>query len=155
MSARILVAGIGNVFFGDDAFGVVVARALAARPLPEGVTVVDFGIRGYDLALAMLDGVDEVVLVDAVARGGAPGTLYVLEVDAALETASLDGHGLGPARVLELVKAWRGTLPPVRLVGCEPGRIGFDEDGAMALSPPVAAAVPGALELVEGLVTHA
>ncbi|PCC70434.1 hydrogenase maturation protease [Nannocystis exedens] len=155
MTGLTLVAGIGNVFFGDDGFGVAVARRLAARPLPDDVRVVDFGIRGYDLALAMLDPYQQVVIVDAVARGGAPGTLYVLELEAARATSSVDGHGLGPARVLELVLAWSGRLPPVRLVGCESARVDFAADGAMRLTPAVAAAVDGAVELVEGLVARA
>src|SRR6266853_193590 len=76
---RVLIAGVGNIFLGDDAFGVEVAQRLARRPLPEGVRVVDFGIRGLDLAYALLDRYEAVVLVDAAPRGGAPGTIYVLE----------------------------------------------------------------------------
>ena len=75
----ILIAGIGNIFFGDDAFGVEVVRRLAARPLPAGVVVKDFGIRGFDLACALQDGYDAVILVDAMQRGAPPGTLHVLE----------------------------------------------------------------------------
>src|SRR6516225_7125141 len=78
---RILVAGIGNIFLGDDAFGVEVARRLAARPQPDGVRVADFGIRGIDLTYALLDGYETVILVDATPRGGQPGTLYVIEPD--------------------------------------------------------------------------
>ncbi|MGH7848434.1 MAG: hydrogenase maturation protease, partial [Candidatus Binatia bacterium] len=74
--AKILVAGIGNIFLGDDGFGVEVARELAKRKLPESVRVVDFGIRGFDLAYALLDGYDLTILVDAAPRGGLPGTLY-------------------------------------------------------------------------------
>ena len=77
--ARILIAGIGNIFLGDDAFGVEVARRLVRRRLPDGVRVVDFGIRGLDLTYALLDGYEAVILVDAAPRGGPPGTLYVLE----------------------------------------------------------------------------
>jgi len=150
---RILVAGIGNVFFGDDGFGVEVARRLGARPLPDGVDVADFGIRGIDLAYALLDGYAAAILVDATPRGGAPGTLYVLdpEVDA-LETAPLpDTHALGPAAILGLVRALCDGLPTLRIVGCEP--VGADADElTMALSGPVAAAVDEAVALVEGLV---
>src|ERR1700734_1751902 len=78
---RILIAGIGNIFLGDDAFGSEVARRLAARPMPDGVKVVDFGIRGFDLTYALLDGSDATILVDATPRGGPPGTLYVIEPD--------------------------------------------------------------------------
>src|SRR6516162_9596523 len=108
---RILVAGVGNIFLGDDAFGVEVAQRLMPRPQPEGVRVVDFGIRGLDLAYTLLDGYEAVVLVDAAPRGGTPGTLYVLEPDLESLTSSDEGapmietHNLHPARVLRLVAA--------------------------------------------------
>jgi hydrogenase maturation protease len=78
---RILIACIGNIFLGDDGFGVEVARHLITRSYPEGVQVVDFGIRGMDLAYALLDDYDELVLVDGIARGSSPGTLYLIEPD--------------------------------------------------------------------------
>src|SRR4051794_33940377 len=101
MPPRVLVAGIGNIFLGDDAFGVEVAQHLARREWPDGVRVVDFGIRGLDLTYALLDGYEVVILVDALPRGGQPGTLYVLEPDrAALEPGEggpmVEGHGLDP-----------------------------------------------------------
>src|SRR5205085_1568015 len=122
---RILVAGIGNIFFGDDAFGVEVVRRLARRPLPEGVRVVDFGIRGFDLACALLDDCDAAILVDAVHRGGAPGTLRVIEPDlgAPADPASgerIQTHGLTPAQVFRLVRTMGGEPRGVYLVGCEP-----------------------------------
>ena len=80
-SPRILVAGVGNVFFGDDGFGVEVARRLLERRWPETVTIRDFGIRGLDFAYALLGGYDAAILVDTVRRGRDPGTLYVLEVE--------------------------------------------------------------------------
>lgn len=80
VSGRTLIAGIGNVFLGDDGFGVETLRALSAHPLPQHVEAVDFGVRGVHLAYQLLDGYDTVVLVDATARGGAPGTLYLIEV---------------------------------------------------------------------------
>ncbi|MDQ3686285.1 MAG: hydrogenase maturation protease, partial [Acidobacteriota bacterium] len=55
---RILIAGIGNIFLGDDAFGCEVAQRLSGRTLPDEVRVVDFGIRGLDLAYALMDGYD-------------------------------------------------------------------------------------------------
>src|SRR5262245_7669015 len=122
---RILIAGVGNIFFGDDAFGVEVARRLAERPLPEGVTVVDFGTRGLDLTYALLDGYEAVILVDAAPRGGAPGTLYVLEPDP--EQVGPDQpvpmgelHGLEPHKVLRLARAPGGPVERVVIVGCEP-----------------------------------
>ena len=155
---RILVAGIGNLFRGDDAFGVEVAHRLAARPLPPGVRVVDFGIRGLDLAYAILDGYDVVILVDAISRGGAPGTLCVLEPDpedpATLPDRgqAVDGHGMDLPAVFHLVRALGGTLPPLYLVGCEPAALGSEEDGALGLSEPVLAAVGGAIGLVEAVI---
>src|SRR5947209_14937351 len=103
---RVLVAGVGNIFLGDDAFGPEVARRLARRELPEGARVVDFGIRGLDLTYALLDGYEAVVLVDAAPRGGPPGTLYVLDVagegSADTEGAApvIEAHGMDPVKVL-------------------------------------------------------
>src|SRR6202030_732892 len=81
MKERILIAGIGNIFLGDDAFGVEVVRRLAARKLPDAIRVVDFGIRGFDLAYALMEGYEITILVDATPRGGQPGTLYTIEPD--------------------------------------------------------------------------
>lgn len=113
MNARVLVAGIGNVFLGDDGFGVESVRALAEHPLPEGVEVVDFGVRGVHLAYQLLDGYDTLLLLDATARGGEPGTLYLIEADGSTgpETADagappppvLDGHHMSPDAVLALL----------------------------------------------------
>jgi hydrogenase maturation protease len=152
---RLLVAGIGNIFLGDDAFGVEVVRRLAHRPLPEGVRVTDFGIRGFDLACALVDGYDGAILVDAVRRGGAPGTLYVLELTGdAPGVVSADGHRLDPASALRLAHAL-GQLPArLRLVGCEPSRLVAAEDEATGLSPAVAAAVEHAMRLVESVLVE-
>ena len=114
---RILIAGIGNIFLGDDAFGVEVAQRLAKRPLPEGVRVVDFGIRGIDLTYALLEGVDVAILVDAVPRGEAPGTVYLIEPEAGPDVNDadegsllLEAHNLDPARVLRLVRSQGGAF---------------------------------------------
>jgi hydrogenase maturation protease len=163
MTARLLVAGIGNIFLGDDAFGVEVVRLLAGRPLPEGVRVADFGIRGFDLACALLDGCEGAILVDALQRGEAPGTLCVLEPDLAeleAQPAAVEMHGLHPAKVLRLVLALGGRLrrggpagrSSVLIVGCEPATFGSEEEPAMGLSPAVQAAVAPAADMVEGLV---
>lgn len=157
--ARILVAGIGNLFLGDDAFGLAVVRRLAGRPLPEGVLVADFGIRGFDLACALLDGYDLVVLIDATRRGGPPGTLYLIEPDAeAISRADGDAitggaHGLDPVKALQWARAMGGNLPPLRLIGCEPATFGSEQptDG---LSPAVEAAVEEAVALVESVVVE-
>jgi hydrogenase maturation protease len=149
---RILVAGIGNIFFGDDGFGVEVSRRLAGRPLPEGVRVADFGIRGIDLTYALLDGWDAAILVDAAPRGGRPGTLYVLEPQLDADArASLEPHGMDPAKVLALVREMGGTPPLLRVVACEPGQGGEFE---MGLSPAVEAAVDPAVALVEDLLAQ-
>jgi len=150
---RVLVAGIGNVLFGDDGFGPAVASALLERGVvPPQVTVADFGIRGFDLTYALLDGWEAVVLVDVTRRGGAPGTLYLVEPDtdalARSEPATVDMHGMHPARVLSLVRAMGGDLRWIRLVGCEPETVGEVEGMEMKLSPPVAAAVEPAIDMV-------
>ncbi len=153
-SPRILVAGIGNVFLADDGFGVAVADRLWRRQLPAGVEVVDFGIRGMDLAFAMQDGYDAVILLDATPRGQAPGTLYVIEVDQDEEgEVTVDGHGMDPVAVMGLVRTFGGTPPPTYVVGCEPQtRMSADDEEIVAqLSVPVAAALDPAVQLVESL----
>ena len=151
MNPRILIAGIGNVFLGDDAFGVEVVRRLADRRLPEGVRVLDFGIRSFDLASALLDGYDAAILVDALSRGKEPGTLYVLEPDlnSADDTPVIPAHDLDPAKVFRLVQALGGRLPWLRVLGCEPASL---EPGLMELSEPVQLAVAQALGILETLV---
>lgn len=155
-SARVLVAGVGNVFLGDDAFGVEVVRQLARRPQPAGVRVIDFGIRGLDLTYALLDGYEAVVLVDATPRGGSPGTLYVLEVEPPVEAGAaeptVEGHNLDPARVLRLAAAMGSPVRRLLVVGCEPGPPGDVEEMAAGLSEPVRAAAGEAVGLVESLV---
>ncbi len=155
---RILIAGIGNIFLGDDAFGSEVARRMSHHPLPDGVRVVDFGIRGLDLAYALLDDPDATILVDAVPRGGPPGMLYVIEPDpvAADETAAdgpiIEAHAMDPLRVLRMAAAMGGRPRRVLVVGCEPANLGSDDDPAMGLSPPVEAAVGEAIRLIDSLV---
>ena len=150
---RILVAGIGNVFLGDDGFGVEVANRLLGRAPPAGVHVEDFGIRGMDLAYA-LAGYDVAVLVDASPRGQPPGTLYLIEPELGDEDlAGPDAHGMDPVKVLSLARALGEPLPRVLVVGCEPAtRMTGDEDEVVAeLSEPVSAAVDEAVRMVEGL----
>jgi hydrogenase maturation protease len=151
--SRVLIAGIGNVFLGDDGFGVAVAEALAAGEWPDGVHVEDFGIRGMDLAYA-LAGYDVAILVDAVPRGGAPGTLYVIEPSLEPGEAGFDAHGMDPMAVLALARTLGGPLPRVLVVGCEPAtRLTGAEDEVVAeLSEPVRAAVGEAVRMVESLV---
>jgi hydrogenase maturation protease len=156
---RVLVAGIGNIFLADDGFGVEVVQRLARRPLPDGVIVADFGIRGYDLACALGNGYEHAILVDACPRGDAPGTVCVLEPDLAAlgdSAVAADAHGLEPVTALRLAQALRGPAPldtHVVLVGCEPATLGPPE-GLMGLSEPVEAAVPHALALIETLIAR-
>ena len=150
---RILVAGVGNVFRGDDAFGVEVVRSLSGRDLPVGVRVIDFGTRGHDLAYAILDGYDGVILVDAIARGGPPGTLYTLEPEPGdlAQPTPFGAHAVDLPGVFGLVRAMGGTLPRLYLVGCVPADLGPDDEGRMGLTEPVVAAVGRAAELVADL----
>jgi hydrogenase maturation protease len=146
---RVLVAGIGNVFFGDDGFGVAVVERLAKRELPPEMDVVDFGIRGMDLAYALGRPYYAAILVDAVPRGEAPGSLCVIEPDdSAGEGAVPDAHHMDPRLVIRLAEGF-GPLPPrVLIVGCEPAQAADDETLNMQLSEPVAAAVEPAAEMV-------
>lgn len=154
---RVLVAGIGNIFLGDDAFGVEVVKELARRSLPDQVKVVDFGIRGLDLTYALLDGYEAAILVDAAPRGVAPGTLHVLEPEPAEPSDSdlaVEGHNLDPARVLRLAAALGGAVKRLLVVGCEPTPMHDADDMAMGLSGPVQAAVGEAANLVEALLAQ-
>ena len=155
----ILVAGIGNIFLGDDAFGAEVARRMAGLDLPASVRVADFGIRGFDLAYALQDGYETTILVDACPHGEAPGTLYVIEPDLkALDgpdaaPATVDAHAMNPMNVLRMAKAMNIEIKNVLLVGCEPETLG-GEEGQMGLSAPVEAAVDEAVKLVASLVNR-
>ena len=145
MSGGVLVAGIGNVFLTDDGFGSEVARRLAATPLPAGVKVVDYGIRGMHLAYDLLDGYDALVVIDAMPGNGSPGDLAVLEVGPEdLGEGELDAHGMAPVAVLAGLGQLGGNLPPTYVVGCQPSEVGE----GMGLTPVVAAAVEPALDLV-------
>lgn len=145
---RVLVAGIGNVFFGDDGFGVEVARRLADDP-PDNTRVTDYGIRALHLAYELLDPPDLLIVADCMARGGAPGTLYVLEPDTADSASIADGHGMNINVVCGAVRQLGGAMPPMLVVGCEPASI----DPGIGLSAHVTGAIPGAIELIRELVT--
>jgi hydrogenase maturation protease len=155
MKDRVLVAGIGNIFLGDDAFGVEVVHRLQQRSLPEHVTVKDFGIRSYDLAYALMGNWDLAILVDALPRGGKPGTLYTMEPDTAFgETGNIDAHTMNPVSALQLVSALGGKVGRLLLVGCEPGSLEPSPDGNFTLTAPVSHAVAGAIEIIENLVAR-
>lgn len=155
-SPRILVAGIGNIFLGDDGFGVALANRLAAGELPSGVDVVDFGIRGMDLAWAMQDGYDAVVLLDATPRGDAPGTLYLIEPEVEPGQHALEAHGMDPVKVLSLVAALGGTPPRTLVVGCEPQtQMDPDEEDLVGdLSEPVRLALDEGVKMVESVLAE-
>ena len=156
MSGRILVAGIGNIFLGDDGFGVEVVQRLAERELPENVEVGDFGIRGMDLAYALMDPYEVVVFVDAVPRGEEPGTVYLIEAEVPDEgEVALDTHGMDPVSVIRLARVLGAEVPRTLVVGCEPKLVLSGEaydDMLMELSEPVQRAVDEALKLVESVV---
>ena len=156
MSKRILVAGVGNIFLGDDGFGVEVVKRLAGRGLPEGVEVKDFGIRGMDLAYALQDDYALVIFVDATPRGGEPGTVYLIEPEIEEDgEVALDAHGMDPVKVIKLSRALGAKPARTLVVGCEPQVVvsGEDyDDMLMELSEPVHAAVEEAAKLVESLV---
>jgi hydrogenase maturation protease len=160
MNPRVLVACVGNIFLGDDGFGVEVARRLAGRPLPDGVKVTDFGIRGLDLTYALLDQPELTILVDACPRGGAPGEVYVIVPDMAAldeseaEPGRLEMHGMNPMNVLRMARFMGGRPGRVLVVGCEPADLG-GEGGKLGLSEPVEAAVEEAAGLIETLVQGA
>lgn len=157
MPPRILIACLGNIFLGDDGFGVEVARRLAGRSLPPEVTLKDFGIRGFDLTYALLDPWDLIVMVDACPRGGEPGTIYLIEPDP-VEAPSpdappprLDAHGMNPMAVLRMVKSMGGPPNRILIIGCEPADLG-EEEGKLGLTEKVEGAVDEAANLVETLV---
>jgi hydrogenase maturation protease len=154
MSEGVLVACIGNIFLGDDGFGFEVARALAGCALPHGVEVRDYGIRGLDLAYALLNPWKAVILVDALARSGAPGTLYLLQPEEAQPEAEvgLDPHGMDPVRVLATARSLGEVRAEIFIVGCEPQDFGDEMEGRMGLSPAVTAAIPEAVKMVQQVI---
>jgi hydrogenase maturation protease len=153
---QILVAGIGNAWLRDDGFGGEVARRLEARALPAGVTVIDFGTGGLDLAYEVMRGYDALVLIDVSRQGGEPGTLYVMEpaeedIAAGIEDGELlDPHGMDPQTVLRFVRAVGGWPGKVVVIACEPAQV---EEMGLGLSDEVSAAVDRAVELVESVCT--
>jgi hydrogenase maturation protease len=146
---KILIACVGNIFLGDDGFGVEVARSLNKRQLPENISVKDYGIRGFDLAYALLDPWDGVILVDALPRGEAAGTLYVMEPDrsGSVDT-EINPHGMDPVRVLNLAASIGPISAKVLIVGCEPQDFGDELEGRMGLSSAVQAAVEDASDMI-------
>jgi hydrogenase maturation protease len=158
MLPKILIAGVGNIFLGDDGFGVEVVARLASVNMPENVRIADFGIRSFDLAYALQDGYDLAILVDAMPRGQAPGTLYTIEPDidhfeATQEAMPIQTHGMDPANVLRMSKViGGGSLPQLLIVGCEPAPQDSADEDQVGLSMPVQSAIPEAVNLIQSLV---
>jgi hydrogenase maturation protease len=170
VNGKLLIAGVGNIFLGDDGFGVEVARRLADADLPDWVRVADYGIRGMHLAYDLANGYDSAILVDATARGGAAGTVYVIEPDldavpgigaAGGDLTAEDGqpgnnplfdaHGMQPDVVFGMLGMLGASTRQVLVVGCEPASL----DYGIGLSPPVAGAVDEAVRVVLDLVAGA
>ena len=160
MTSTILIAGIGNIFLGDDAFGVEVSRSLMSRTLPPEVTVKDFGIRGFDLAYTLLDPWHTVILIDALARDEIPGTLFIVEPDLSkvgnsnAEGLDLNPHSMDPMRVLNLAASLGPIHPRILVLGCEPNDFGDELEGRMGLSPAVQASVEEASNMVRELIAN-
>lgn len=152
-AAQILVAGIGNIFLGDDAFGVELAARLRDCALAPGVEVIDFGIRGMDLAYALQEDYRAVIILDATPRGQAPGTLYVIEPELDPDEVALDAHGLDPQRVLGLARHMGRVPERILVVGCEPETHMTGEETELVgkLSAPVQAVMEEAVSLVRSL----
>jgi hydrogenase maturation protease len=152
--SKILVAGIGNIFLGDDAFGSEVARRLMSERLPPEVRVIDFGIRSYDLAYAIMDGYDVTILIDITAQGRAPGTVYLIEPDLnqldQLDANLADAHSMNPARVLQMLRRFGSSPGKLYLIGCEPAILEV-EDGQIGMSEAVEKSVPQAIEWIKTL----
>jgi hydrogenase maturation protease len=153
--SKILVAGIGNIFLGDDAFGSEVARRLMDERLPSEVRVIDFGIRTYDLAFAIMDGYEVTILVDITAQGQAPGTVYLIHPDLTqldqLDANLADAHSMNPARALQMLRRFGSSPDKLYLIGCEPAILEV-EDGQLGMSEAVEKSVPQAIEWIKTLV---
>jgi hydrogenase maturation protease len=141
---RVLVAGVGNVFCGDDGFGSEAARRLANESLAPGVTVVDFGIRSVHLAFQLLEPFELVIVLDALARGGAPGTLYLVEPEDVAARPAGNAHAMDVGAAISMAREMGATPGRLLVVGCEP----YDVSERLGLSAPVERAIPSALDLV-------
>ena len=151
MSAKTLVCGVGNIFFGDDGFGSAVVRELAATPLPPDVKLVDFGIRSMHLAYELVSGYEDAIILDASPRGNVPGTVSVLVPDIATSAAAADPHSMALDGALSFLATLGEPVPRIRIVACEPANI----DDGIGLSEPVERAVDVAAALVRKLMnTH-
>ncbi|AGB22881.1 hydrogenase maturation protease [Mycobacterium sp. JS623] len=152
MTSRILVAGIGNIFLGDDGFGPEVMRHVPQRLAGPRIQLVDYGIRGMHLAYDLLDGCEALVLVDAIPSRGSPGTVHIFEADLESLTAAsgLDAHAMDPGAVFASLNALGGTPPYTVVIGCEAANV----DEGIGLSAEVATAIPAAVRALEDVVAR-
>ncbi|HEY4100527.1 MAG TPA: hydrogenase maturation protease [Gemmatimonadales bacterium] len=153
-ASRVLVAGIGNIFKADDGWGIEVVQRLKADGKVVGADVVDFGVRGMDLAYAIAQ-YDTVLLVDAAPRGILPGTVTLVNADRAWPDAGHDVHGVDPFRVLALARSLGAMPVRILVVACEPEQSGDGDDVTVGLSPAVAAAIDPAVAMIVSLVRDA
>ncbi len=159
-AGRILIAGVGNVLYGDDAFGSEVAGRLAEHSLPDNVRVIDFGIRWFDLVAALLDPYDVVIIVDSLSQGEQPGALRVFDSRRDLRIQSLppgfrpEWHSIDPATALTMAHSLGGHPGRVILVGCEPSRSAGPAVLQIGMTKPVQAAVNDAVQLILALATQ-
>ena len=151
---KVLIAGVGNRFFGDDGFGIEVARRLREQALPPGTQVMEYGMRSVDLAVELLSPPELLILIDVVQRGGPPGTLYVIDPASELEAAHHswcgDAMGMNLSSVFSSLEAMGGRIPRTRILGCEPGY--FSE--GIQLSAPVRRTVRPAIDLIRRLIAR-
>lgn len=156
IAGRTLVAGLGNIFFGDDAFGVETVHRLMQQNLPPNVRVLDIGTRSYDLAYALMDGYERIILVDAIQRGERPGTVSLIDLGLAPfepeQEAIMNAHSLHPAAVVQMVRSMDIQPETLYLVGCEPMMADFNEDGTLGLSECVRSSIPKALTIIESII---
>lgn len=149
---QVLAACIGNFFLGDDGFGCAVARELWTMNIGPAIKVIDYGIRGLDLAYALLEPYKAVIFVDSIQRGGEPGTVYILQCENSepdgIASTSLDPHSMDPKHLLAMARSLGEVTSDIYVVGCEPNDFGDEFAGRMGLSSSVSAAVPEAARAV-------
>jgi hydrogenase maturation protease len=146
----ILIAGVGNIFLSDDGFGSAVANLLLSGDVPDGVRVVDYGIRGVHLAFDLSESVRTLILVDTVPDAGGPGSIVVQAVDpASYGSATFDAHSMDPNTVLTSVAALGDSMPRTLVIGCQPACL----DDGIGLSPVVEAAISVAAQKALELAT--
>lgn len=146
---NILIACLGNIFYGDDAFGVEVAKSLAAKDLPENVKLIDFGIRGIDLAFELINDYELVVLVDTIKIGADAGSVFVFEPRMSGAESGNFAHDLTPTKAMHIAARLKTKPKKMLLVGCEPVNLEFNDEMSAEIEKAVAIAVEKILEIIE------